>query len=521
MLDFRNLRLTTALAGLLGVTTAIAADGSAIEIARLTAADAAAGDQFGDLSIALDGDTVVVPSNRDDNENGNAAGAAYVFERNAGGPNSWGQVAKLIAADGGPNDRFGTVVAIDGDLVVASAVKDDSRRGSAYVFQRDPLASGAWVQVAKLVASDREAADEFGASVAISGERVVVGANFDDHAGGVQAGSIYVFERNEGGPDTWGQAAKIVAPDAATGDHFGEYVALLGDILVTTSHLDDDNGADSGSAYVFEHDAGTGTWNMKAKLLSSDGAAGDQLGESVEISDATLIVGNRRKVTAGTVAGAAYLFGRNAGGLGAWGEIAKLAPADASPGDEFGFTSAIDGDLAAVGARLHDGGGVDTGVVYLFGRNVGGPDAWGQVDRFAASDSGPGDHFGVTVAIDVDTVIVGANLDDDAGSDSGSAYVFSIDADGDSVPDGVDQCADSNLGEFLTIDGCETGVPNFIFENGCTLMDLTQECADGAQTHGDFVSCISHLANELKSSGLISGREKGAIQRCAARAAIP
>ncbi len=412
-------------------------------------------------------------------------------------------------------------MSIDGGLIVVGAVKDDSRRGSAYVFRRDPLASGSWVQVGKLVASDGRATDELGIAVAISGERIAVGSNRDDHGGGVEAGTVYLFERNEGGPEAWGQVAKIVAPDASPWDHFGEYVALGGDTLVTTAHLDDDNGASSGSGYVFERDAGTGSWTMVAKLLPADGAAGDHFGESIGISGDTVIVGNRVKITAGTVSGAAYLFGRDAGGGGAWGEVAKLVPSDASPGDEFGFSSAIDGDLVAVGARLHDGAGIDTGVVYLFGRNVGGADAWGQVDQFVASDSAPGDHFGVSTAIDFDTLVVGANLDDDAGSSSGSAYVFSVDADGDGVPNGADQCADSETSELLTIDGCETGVMNFIFEDGCTLADLTLQCADGAQNHGNFVSCVSHLANELKSAGLISGREKGAIQRCAAQAAIP
>ena len=176
------------------------------------------------------------------------------------------QVAKLAAADAAPDDRFGTAVAIDGDTAVVGAPDDDDagdQSGSAYVFVRD--ATSIWQQVKKLTAADAAAGDRFGRSVAISGDTVVIGASDDDDAGD-DSGSAYVFDRNDGGTNDWGEVKKLTAADAAAGDRFGTAVAISGDSIVIGAPA-----FGSASAYVFErNDGGANNWGEVKKLTDPD-----------------------------------------------------------------------------------------------------------------------------------------------------------------------------------------------------------------------------------------------------------
>jgi hypothetical protein len=177
-----------------------------------------------------------------------------VFDRHQGGADNWGQVAKLVASDGAVGDSFGRSVAISEDIVVVGAYNDDDKgisSGSAYVFERNQGGADHWGQVVKLTASDGVADASFGRSVAISGDTVIVGALFDDD-NGTKSGSAYVFERNQGGADHWGQAAKLTASDGAADDHFGRSVAISEDTIVAGAGGDGDKGTDSGSAYVYQ-----------------------------------------------------------------------------------------------------------------------------------------------------------------------------------------------------------------------------------------------------------------------------
>ncbi|MCH7984763.1 MAG: hypothetical protein IIC28_12430, partial [Chloroflexi bacterium] len=212
------------------------------ELAKLTAGEATAGDQFGD-SAAIDGETAVFGSKFDDDA-GSDSGTASVFVRNG---TSWSLQQKLAASDAAAGDTFGNSVAISGDTVVVGAPLDSDAgtdSGSAYVFVRSGTS---WSQQAKLTAGDAAAGDFFGVSVAISGDTVVVGAPFDADAG-ADSGSAYVFVRSG---TTWSQQAKLTAGDAAAGDQFGCSVAISGDTVVAGTPFDDDAGTDSGSAYVF------------------------------------------------------------------------------------------------------------------------------------------------------------------------------------------------------------------------------------------------------------------------------
>jgi hypothetical protein len=392
------------------------------QIRKLTAADAQDDDWFGN-SVAISGDTVVVGAHGEDGA-GNLRGAAYVFARNTGGADAWGQVRKLAASDAQDVDQFGYYVAISGDTVVVGATGGDgasSGCGAAYTFVR---ADGAWRQAAKPTASDAQDGDQFASSVAISGDTVVVGADSEDGVGSAR-GAAYVCTRNRYGADAWGQVRKLVASDAQNDDYFGNSVAISGDTVVVGARLEDGAGSDRGAAYVFARNGGgTDAWGQVQKLTASDAQDSDQFGMSVAISDDTAVVGASYEDGAGSARGAAYVYMRNSGGANNWGQLKKLTASDAENTDYFGASVAISGDTVVVGARLEDGAGSDRGAAYIYARNSGGAEQWGQIKKLVASDAENTDFFGASVAISGDTIVVGASYEDGAGSSRGAAYVF-------------------------------------------------------------------------------------------------
>ncbi len=264
----------------------------------------------------------------------------------------------------------------------------------------------AWTQTAKLTTDDGASGDRFGSSVAISGDTAIIGAPGDDDRGG-NSGSVHVFERVGG---VWTQAAKLTASDGAAGDEFGVAVAINGDNAIVGAPGDDDRGNFSGSAYVFERVGGA--WTQTAKLTADDGAAGDQFGWSLAIDGDSAIIGAWAD---GSGSGSAYVFGRVGN---AWTQTAKLTANDGAAGDQFGWSLAIDGDSAIIGTVGDDD---FTGSAYVFER-VGG--AWTQAAKLTAGDGPSGAEFGASVAMVGDTAIVGAPADNGQIFNSGSAYVF-------------------------------------------------------------------------------------------------
>lgn len=399
------------------------------ELEKLTATDAAGGDKFG-ASVSISGNTAVVGSNLDDDacppEDPDCdSGSAYVFARNKGGPGAWGELAKLTASDASTRDSFGGAVSIYGDLIVVGASGEDANdavnSGSAYIFAFDQNGSNAWGETRKLTASDGAHSDAFGGSVAIHGSTVVVGAETDDDAGDF-SGSAYVFEQDEGGFDEWGEVKKLVASDAKAGDRFGAAVAIDGDTIVVGG-----SGAGTDSVYIFERDqGGPGNWGEVISLAASDGALGGRFGVSVAISQDTVVVGAREDDDGGFASGSAYVFARDQGGPNNWGEVTKLIASDADIEDFFGDAVSISGNTIIVGARRSDDDvtGANSGSAYVFHRNQGGSDNWGEVIKLVADDAAFGDEFGAFVSIHDNTILIGANKDSNIGAESGSAYVF-------------------------------------------------------------------------------------------------
>ena len=379
------------------------------ELAKLLPLDGAYEDYFG-RSVSIDGEYAVVGAHYDD-DNGYQSGSAYIFKR---GGTAWLQQAKLTASDAYENDYFGWSVSIDGDYAIVGARYDDdngSDSGSAYIFKRD---GEAWSQQAKLTASDGYSNDNFGISVSIDGEYAVIGAHFDDDNGSA-SGSAYIFKRDG---TTWSQQAKLKASDGYSSDWLGYNVSVDGEYAVVGAHGDDDNGSSSGSAYIFKRD-GT-TWSQQAKLLASDGAYRDYFGAGVSIDGEYAIAGAWGDADNGSNSGSAYIFKRDGT---AWSQQAKLKASDGAYDDLFGDSVSINGEYAIVGAWRDDDNGLNSGSAYIFERDG---TAWSQQAKLLASDGYSGDLFGFSVSIDGEYAIVGAWGDDDNGANSGSAYIFEV-----------------------------------------------------------------------------------------------
>ncbi|MFQ5806346.1 MAG: FG-GAP repeat protein [Phycisphaerae bacterium] len=406
------------------------------ELAILLPEDGELEDYFGS-PVAISGNTAAVGMPYDD-DNGDNAGAAYVF---VGSGSYWGQAAKLLPSDGEACDFFGASVAVDlwydWAVVVGAPRADDNglNSGAAYLF----LGYGdEWHQAAKLLAYDGASENLFGSSVAISAETIVVGVGGINTVGEYN-GSAYVYRFGDGqlrGVD------KLVASDGAEAGLFDVRVAVDGDIAVIGAPYDDENGRESGSAYVFRHVEGG--WVEEAKLLASDGAARDYFGWSVGVAGEMVVIGARGELWqygGDPHPGAVYVFRYEDT---QWAETAKL---ETGVSDWFGATLSIDADALVVGAPHDAENGEGSGSTYAYRYTDAG---WTQVAKLLPSDAAMWDQFGCVVAVSGNNAVIGALRDDDQGINSGSAYVFEVPA-GPACPGDLDGDNDRDLSDLAQL----------------------------------------------------------------------
>ena len=314
------------------------------------------------------------------------------------------ELAKLTASDAAAGDIFGESVSISGDVAVV-----DGGSG-AYVYRFN---GSKWTQEAKLTASD---AQNFW-SVSISGDTVVSGWPGDD-TGGNDAGAAWVFEKPKGGWVDMTETAKLIASDASAGDWFGFSVSISGDLAVVGARQDDDNGFNSGSAYIFRFNGST--WVEEQKLLASDGAASDSFGSTVSISGNVAIIGAR----GADPGGSAFVYRYNRL-TGSWDEEQELTAFDGAQGTGFGASVSVSGDVAVVGADYTNDAGHESGSAYVF-RFDG--NTWKEEAQLIASDAMEEANFGNAVSISGGVALIGAWTDSDAGCNwCGSAYVYQFD----------------------------------------------------------------------------------------------
>ena len=383
---------------------------------KLTADGGAVNDKFG-YSVAMDVNTAVVGA---PGVNG-GKGAAYVFTRDSN-PGPWSQAATLTSSDTA-DVEFGISVAVDGNTIVVGALQDDTRNGAAYVFTKPNTLEG-WVATstaATLTALDGAAIDEFGISVAVDENTIVVGAHQHDHNGNSDAGAAYVFTKPG---DAWvatSTAAKLTASDGAADDELGISVAIDGNTVVVGAKGHETK---QGATYVFVKpgDHWTDTTET-SKLTAFDGAANDEFGISVAVDVDTIVVGAHQhdlNSNPDAGAGAAYVFARNSG---VWGQTAKLTASNGDSGDGFGISVAVDGVTVVIGAYLDNR--VDDivkmmGSVYVFISQSG---VWSETLNLNAPDAASNDRFGYSVSVGGGNLLSGAPPSDD---DPGSAYMMDI-----------------------------------------------------------------------------------------------
>ncbi|MFN0008357.1 MAG: hypothetical protein ACKVXR_10645 [Planctomycetota bacterium] len=289
---------------------------------------------------------------------------------------------KLLASDGQANDAFGVSVAVhDGRALVGQTGITGPGGGSVYAFRRAP--SG-WVQGQTLTGSDTAAEDWFGWSAAISGATAVVGAILHDHGGIGGTGAVYVLRFDEG---SWHEVQELLGAETQAGDLFGTAVAIDGDVLAATV-----GGADPGGlACVYERRPQS--WIRTAVLMPADLAAGDNFGQDVAVSGTRIVVGKSHD---NGLRGAAYVFEKTPQG---WVETAKLTASDGAPIDHFGWSVDVDGDRVLVGALAAG----TAGAAYLFERTSG---AWIERVKFVPPDSPAGGDFGREVCLERDRALV-------------------------------------------------------------------------------------------------------------------
>lgn len=341
------------------------------ELLQLVASEPQLDDGFG-FSVGIDGDVAVVGAPFRSGSMPHA-GAVHVFERDQDGPGQWGEVVRLSLASPTPQEQFGISVAVSGDVIVAGAWRYDvpyTDCGAAYVFVREPDPPRSWRLARRLAPNDPHTLDMFGREVAVFGDRIVVGATGEDLAGDL-AGAAYIFERNAGGPDAWGQAARLAGDDTEALDLFGAAVGVHGDTVGVSAPGGDGGAFRTGVTYLFRPDAADPeTWTQVARLVG-DAVMWDQSGAAVALWRDTALIGNPLHDDAGTDTGVARLFLRDRGGASAWGHVATFSVAGLSTEDAFGETAALWETWAVIGARGDDGAceedpNCNSGAAYIF-----------------------------------------------------------------------------------------------------------------------------------------------------------
>lgn len=392
------------LSGLLPVLAQDSLTITEIERAKLTADTPAAAARFG-VSIAADGDTVVVGAPRAQVGSGRT-GAAYVFVRQG---ESWLQAARLIASDGEDGDLFGASVAIDGSTIAVSASADDEAGGNAgavYIFMNS---GSGWTQTGKLLPS--AAGDvRFGFSIAINRDVIAVGTPYTG-SGLVNSGAVYIFEAVDG---SWMEIKRMATgrDGAVLNDLYGWSVALGGDVLVVGAYLDD-------TAYIYSR---TSDWQQTDVLRGSITRSRDRFGYAVATDGNHIIVGATHDSSVGNNAGTAFVFVLESG---SWLQQSHLIPSWPFPlnGTNFGWSVAIADGMAVVGAANSKGAidAEESGMAYVYQLNNG---IWREIALLSASDANAFDHLGVSVAISSDSILVGAPDSDGDEADTGAVYIM-------------------------------------------------------------------------------------------------
>jgi hypothetical protein len=369
------------------------------------------------FSAAVSGSLAILGAPGQVGAGGGDVGAAYVFAREG---NDWHYSATLASPAPDTRSRFGHSVALDGTTALIGAPLAQERSGSeigaVHVYVS---AAGVWSKQASLSEPAPAGGDRFGSAVALAGDLAVIGTPGRDQGAMGDAGGAAVFVRSG---TAWDHAAALTGQAHAAGDAFGSSVATDGTSIAVGSPLDDTaQGGDAGSACVFVKSGKA--WVLQAQLFASDAAAGDRFGNAVAIDGTTALTGAPgADIAANADAGAAYAFTRP---FAAWSQQAKLLASQPAAQDAFGSAVALVGDRALVGAPGRDPSSqTDAGAAFAFSRRNA---VWAAASTLAVPGALAGDRFGSAVALDAAVAVVGGpGRDSFHGPDAGAAQVYHL-----------------------------------------------------------------------------------------------
>jgi hypothetical protein len=368
---------------------------------------------FFGASVGVDRRTIVVGVQEDDN----GVGSAIVYKYDSLN-RTFFEEAKLTPSNGEPTDDFGRVVAISDDFIIVGAQKNDEAgvdSGAAYIYKRSVVerAEGEWEEVAVLTPPDAQENERFGISVAIDKNTVIIGANGADD-NGENSGAAYIFTL--GDDDEWLFTQKLVAPDGEPGDNFGFSVAIYGNQAVVGAVWD---GEKSGSVYVYI--LNRGTWTVEGKFVADGGNPDDQFGWSLAMWEQTIAVGAFADDTSGLDSGAVYIFEKDPNQV--WYQQARVTPSDGEDNDHFGRSIDIHRDWLIVSSPFDDEVGIEAGSVYIYQRDD--EDWLLQAKLVPQVDPMDFNEFGFGVGVSDDFFVASAKLENDTISDAvGSVYVY-------------------------------------------------------------------------------------------------
>lgn len=388
---------------LLPLLFVLPSNGQALMEHKLLASDAAQ-EQFFGSAVSLSGDRLLVGADGQDVQRLRTPGTAYIFERQGNG--SWAEVAMFRHEAAAFGDLFGTVAALEGDRAIVGAplrFSNGVKTGEVFVFERQN--DGIWAQVASLLASDGASDDGLGGrSISLSGDRVLIGANAHAH-GATASGAAYIFERQSDG--TWLETAELLPADIAAfsnvglsvaldgeravvgapfaayifelqGENwvevdkiapenpqnsFGVSVAVRGDRIAVGANTATVNGILTGTAYIFDRQA-NGTWTETTELRPDDPTFTQHFGFRVLLSEHRALISSWRDPLMGESVGSAYVFLRSANGK--WAQEVKLTASDGGSNDTFGASAAISGNRVVLGASKANDFGSQSGAAYLY-----------------------------------------------------------------------------------------------------------------------------------------------------------
>lgn len=347
------------------------------------------GSSFG-FTVAIDGDVAIVGAPLSDEAGSLSGEVYVFHQDYGGANNWGfvKKLVPLMMNNITYQNRFGWSVDVSGDNIAVGSLTYDLpldqssfNAGRVYVFNRDQGGADNWGQVQVMEEIDfpfEGDEDKLGSRVAIDGN-ILVAASEDDEIAN-QSGAVYVYEKDNGGANNWGLVTKLKASDAAQNDFFGTTgLDVQGDIIVAGSFWDDDLGSNSGSAYIFIKDqGGVNNWGEVAKIIAPDGDGQDHFGQTVAVYEDKVLVGAPQHDMNSQFWGAAYLFEQNLGGPDNWGFVQKLHPSDYPPyGHRFGTSLQMQVDQILVGApedyeAFPEQTSDDAGAVYAFVPTIAG-----------------------------------------------------------------------------------------------------------------------------------------------------